>query len=398
MAGKTWLDLLTESTVDLEPPERFFWWSGIAAISAIVKKNVFVNRFSYVLYPNVYVVLVSAKSGLRKGIPIGYAKSIVTHLDCTRIVAGQNSIPAMLEDLSQQKTTKTGKVFSDAQALLCAPELDSYLVQDDKSLTTLTDLFDTHAHEDGWEKNLKSGRINLKNPCLTLLGASNEVLFEDFVSAKDIEGGFLARTFIVHESKRRRNNSLMWKPDNLVDKKDLAKCLERILNVAGVFEIPEDARRYYDDWYMEISDSNYEDRTGSLERIGDQVLKVAMLISLAESNYLVMTKDHIEEAIKKCEETLIGVRKVSTGQGKSDAIPIVSEIIKLLVDAPEQEVERAKILIKTNCEPIQLDRAIDTLIQRGVIKDPYRKQGHGRKIYYQMHKEVYHQYLKIRTS
>jgi len=395
VADKSWLDVLTESTVELEPPERFFWWSGLAAISAVVRKNVFLNRFSYILYPNIYVVLVSSKSGLRKGIPIGYARSIVKHLDCTRVVSGATSVPALLEELGNQRTTASGKVFSDAQAFICAPELDGFLVQDDKSLVVLTDIHNTHEHEDGYEKNLKSGRVFLKSPCITLLGASNEVLFEDFVRARDVEGGFLARTFIVHESKRRRNNSLMWKPDQLVERSVLAQNLERLVSLTGVFQIPEQARHHYNDWYNEISNSGFDDRTGSIERIGDQVLKVAMLVSLSKSNNLEITVEDLDTAIQRCEEAVVGTKKVSMGQGRSEVTPIVSEIIKLLVDAPEQEVERAKLLDKTKCEPLQLDRALDTLIQRDMIDGPFRKQG-SKKFFYKMKKSVYEKYLKIR--
>lgn len=398
----SWLDLLTSSTSELEPPERFFYWSGLATIASIVKKNVFINRFSYILYPNIYVVLVSARSGLRKGIPIGYAKSILNILDCTRIISGQNSLPDVIKDLSTQYTTPTGKVFSDAQALLCAPEFDSFLLHDDYSLTTLTDLYDTHQHDPDWRKGLKSGREVLKQPCINILAASNEVLFEDMVKMKDIEGGFLARTFIVHESKRRVHNSLMWEPKNLIPRHELAKPLERLVNLAGVFEIPDPVKHLYDEWYTEVSESTIEDRTGTLERIGDSVLKVAMLISLAKSNDLIISKETLEEAIKRCEESLMGTRKVSMGQGRSEISPIVSQVMKLLVDATDQEISRANLLKKLNCEPLQLDRVIDTLVQREVIKEPYRKAGpNGRPlkgIWYQMYKQIYEQYLKMRSE
>lgn len=397
----SWLELLTSSTRNLEPPERFFYWAGLATIASIVKKNVFLNRFSYVLYPNIYVVLVSARSGLRKGIPISYAKSILNSLDCTRVISGQNSLPDIIRDLSTQYTTPSGKVFSEAQTLLCAPELDSFLLSDDKALTTLTDLYDTHQHEPEWRKGLKSGREVLKNPCINILGASNEVLFEDLVKMKDIEGGFLARTFIVHESKRRTNNSLMWEPQGLIPRHELAECLKRLINLAGVFEMSEEVKHLYNNWYNEISESSSEDRTGTLERIGDSVLKVMMLISLAHSNDLLIKDPAIlEEAVKKCEESLVGTRKVAMGQGHSEVSPLVSQVLKILIDHPDHEVQRVYLMRKLNCEPIQLDRVIDTLVQREAIDEPFRKRSaNGRPekgIWYRMPKEIYERYQKIK--
>jgi hypothetical protein len=311
-------------------------------------------------------------------------------------------LPDIIKDLSTQYTTKTGKVFSDAQALLCASELDSFLLKDELALTTLTDLYDTHSHEDGWRKGLKSGREDLKNPCINMLGASNEVLFEDLVKYKDIEGGFLARTFIVHESKRRRNNSLMWAPKDLIPKADLAEPLRRLTTLAGVFEIPDPVKHLYDDWYNDISTNAFEDRTGTVDRIGDSVLKVAMLIQLSKSNDLVIDVDSMEEAIKKCEESLVGTRQVSFGHSRSDVGPIIAVIIKALVEACDQELPRSKLLSKCNCEPIQFDRALDTLVQREVIEEPFRKRLPNGKLmgglWYRMKKEVYLQYLQIKAK
>ena len=125
--SESWLDILTSSTKELEPPERYFWWAGLAAISAIVRRNVWINKFTYDLYPNTYTILVSAKSGLRKGLPLSYAEKIVELVGGTRVISGTNSIEGVIRYLSQQETRETGEVFSDAQALLCAPELSSFL-------------------------------------------------------------------------------------------------------------------------------------------------------------------------------------------------------------------------------------------------------------------------------
>src|SRR5271165_7052097 len=109
-----WLDILLESTKEAEAPERYFWWSGLCAISAVVKKKVFLQRGAfYKLYPNIYVALVSSRSGLRKGIPIMIVKSLVTELDSVRVISGCNSIQGLIKELSMQQTFKTGAVVNE---------------------------------------------------------------------------------------------------------------------------------------------------------------------------------------------------------------------------------------------------------------------------------------------
>src|SRR5487761_172602 len=203
-----WLDTLIESTKEAEAPTRYFWWSGICAISAVLRKKVFLQRGPfYKLYPHIYVALVSARSGLRKGIPILITKNLVQELDSVRVISGCNSIQGLIKELSQQQTFKSGVVINEAQGLMISDEFESFITEDQRALTYLTALHNTHEHEDSWKKRLRNSPLeDLKSPCLTLLVASNEALFESMVKQKDIEGGFIARIFIVHESKRRKVN------------------------------------------------------------------------------------------------------------------------------------------------------------------------------------------------
>jgi hypothetical protein len=389
----SWLDILVKSTDELEPPSRFFWWAGIAAISAIVKKNVWLDRFSYVLYPNVYVLLVSARSGLRKGIPVSYANSIVKKVGVSRVISGRNSVQGVVKSLSEQHTLENGKVISDAQAFLCAPELDAFMVKDDQGLSILTDLYNTHEHQDGWKNTLKGSPVEaLKNPCITFLAASNEALLENVVMAKDMEGGFVARTFIIHEKKRRRINSLMYAPENLISRTDLAERLFYLRDVKGKFKIMPSVRETYDKWYTDLGEN--DDKTGTMERIGDHVLKVAMIISLSKDTSLIIGKDDMDEAIEKCEGFLPGTRKVSMGQGRSELAPYQAMVIKLLLEAPENELERQKALLKLhgNVDSMMFNRVMDDLgdiTGQGIIA-VYRKS--DKKIYYKLKADVVEKY------
>src|SRR5208337_3505809 len=213
-----WLETLLESTKEAEAPERYFWWAGLCAISAVIGKKVFLQRGPfYRLYPNIYVALVSARSGLRKGIPIMIAKKMVQDLDSVRVISGCNSIQGLIKELSMQQTFKSGAVVNQAQGLMISDEFESFITEDPRALTYLTALHNTHEHEESWKKRLKGSPLEeLKSPCLSLLVASNEALFESMVKQKDIEGGFIARTFVVHESKRKKINSLIYTDEEIV--------------------------------------------------------------------------------------------------------------------------------------------------------------------------------------
>jgi hypothetical protein len=305
-----------------------------------------------------------------------------------------NSIEGVIQYLSNQETRENGEVFTDAQALLCAPELSSFLTENDKSLTILTDLYDTNFHTNEWKKMLKSSPSEtLKNHSITLLGASNETLFDTIIKSKDIEGGFIARTFIVHESKRRNKNSLMYQPEGLISKVDLAEAIKPVRNLKGPFEISKSVRDMYDKWYLGLPDE-YEDRTGTMERIGDKVLKAAMLTSLAREPVLKISKEGLEEAIDRTEECMGGVKKISM-VGASVLSPAIAKVLKCLLDQPENKIGRKKLLNKLwpDITSIDLDSVVDNLFQSGAIIQPFRE---GKEVTYQLAPGIADSYKKYK--
>ena len=402
----TWLETLLESTKEAEAPERYFWWSGLCAISATVGKKIYIQRGPfYKLYPNIYVALVSARSGLRKGIPIMVAKKLVSDLDSVRVISGCNSIQALTQSLSMQQTFKSGAVINEAQGMMISDEFESFITEDPRALTYLTALHNTHEHEDSWKKRLKGSPLEeLKSPCLTLLVASNAALFESMVKQKDIEGGFIARTFIVHESKRKLINDLMYTEEEIINLLDSdAKSHEILLNrlkeinkLSGKVTLSLKSVNLYRSWYEQLSMSEVDDRTGSFDRLGDQVLKVAMLISISNNNSLIISENDLTLAIDASELCIMNARAISMEKEKGDINPIIEKVLKELIKAPNQMITRKYLMVNTHIESMILDRALDTLIQRGAIDEP--KRNSKKEVFYKMKKEVFETYVKFKSS
>ena len=70
-----WLDELVTQHSEFESPLNFWRWSGLASIAAVVKDKVWMPRYLYNLYPNIYVML-HAESGLKKGPPVSMANKL----------------------------------------------------------------------------------------------------------------------------------------------------------------------------------------------------------------------------------------------------------------------------------------------------------------------------------
>src|SRR5262245_28680614 len=98
----SWLNNLLDQHKEYESPRNFWLWSSLAAISAVVKDNIYLDKFLYKLYPNIYVML-HADSGLRKGPPVSMARQLVKEVNNTRIIVGRSSIQGILKDMGTFK-------------------------------------------------------------------------------------------------------------------------------------------------------------------------------------------------------------------------------------------------------------------------------------------------------
>ena len=83
---------------------------------------------------------------------------------------------------------------------------------------------------------LKQEKFSLAKPTISLLAGINEAHAEVLFSNKDIKGGFLGRTFVIHESKRNRINSLIKRSENPPNYNLLAKHLREIAKLREEFE------------------------------------------------------------------------------------------------------------------------------------------------------------------
>lgn len=410
----TWLSELVSQHEKLESPLSFWWWGGMAAISAVVKDKIYLDRGIYKLYPNIYVMF-HADSGLKKGPPVSMAKQLVKAVGNTKIITGRASIQGILKKMGTAETVKGKPLDLSSSVFICSSELTSAIVDDPVATKILTDLYDRHYNMDDWESLLKGEQFNLVNPTVTMLAATNESMSDDFLTGHAIKGGYLARTFVIHESRRNALNSLIVPMVNPPDYKKSAEYLKELSRLNGPFRPigslePSDIYKYskskgdethyycsagrrYDDWYEQfcndIDSQGVVDSTGTLNRFGDSVLKVAMLLSLAENTSMIIDEAHINLAIDMCEKLVGNTRKATIGkQGMSKSAPLKGLILQEILNRSTHRVRRLELHKKfwmhySNVQ--EMDDMMISIIETGMI----RLDNEGNDIVYFMDDKQY---------
>ena len=404
-----WLTNFINEHKELESPESFWRWSALAAISAVVKDQVWLDRQIFNLYPNIYVML-HADSGLKKGPPVSAARQLVKTVNNTRIIAGRSSIQGILKDLGTAYTQPGGKVINKSVAFICSSELSSSIVGDPVATKILTDLYDRQYNVGEWRSLLKMESFELKDPTVTMLTATNEAMGEDFFTKAAIQGGYFARTFIVYEKEGINTNSLMYPMEHKPNYAASADYLKELAKLQGQFNpVASDSKSaeyrfkkvirgrdiyfnevgiIYDDWYHAFRDlmkvQDIKDETGTMNRFGDSVLKVAMLLSLAESPQLVLTESAMNEAISECERLLGNARKATLGKhGISNAALLKSLIIMELLNRENHQISRT-VLMKKMWMHYQNSQEFDDMMQTFDAAGMITTESIGNQIIYRM--------------
>lgn len=380
----TFVDEVLYYTKYSESPRKYYFWSALAAIAAVMKSNVYLDKFYYKLYPNIYVLLVG-RSGLRKGPPVNLAKALVTAVDNTRIFSGRLTIEGVIASLSKAITKPGGgPPMTDAACALFASEFASFIVSSPDALTILTDLYDGH-YNPTWDYTLRNSPVEkLKAPCVTLFGASNEVHIKDSIPNNAIGGGFLARTYIIFADKKSGINSLTTKPEDTIPLDVLVQHLKDISKLKGEFSWSPGGKTLYDDWYQKFCEleTSQEDTTGTMERIHDHILKTAMLLSLSRKTDLRIELPDIEEAIRACQDFVPGAKRVSLGQeGKSVSAPGTAVLLRELLVNRTHEISRTAALQKhwAHFDSFELDRIAESLFAQKAITITLKNDEDGKR-------------------
>lgn len=327
---------------------------------------------------------------VRKGTPIKMARKLVKEVDVTRIISGRSSIEGIIKEIATAYTTESGKIRDTSACFIVASEFRASLVGNPQALAILTDLYDGDFADD-WKNLLKgTGTEELKDVNITLLGGSNPSYLKQSITGADIEGGIIGRSFLVYANERANVEPLTDDTtdvdtdddEELLDYKEMSKWLVEISKLKGRFRFHPEAKEYYDKWYDEFTKIKTFDKTGTMGRMHDQVLKCAMLLSLAKRQTLILEREDIAEAITESVELAGNVNRTMMPVGQSEFAKKTATFLQDLLNSDGYENTRHRILAKNwgEIDAFDLDRVVETMLSAEAIT----QRRNGKNTYYKL--------------
>ena len=377
----TFISSYLHHTSIYESPGSFWKWSAYASIAATLRDHCYLKQGDRLLFPNIYVLFLG-ESGVRKGPPVDLSETLLAKVNNTKIISGRSSIQAIMDELSRAETDKTtGKITKAGSAIFYAAEMGAGIVADPDSLKILTDIYDYRTNP--YKSRLRTGPcFNLERIVFSMLAASNEAMLKSLFGVAEIQGGFLARIFLVTPDEQRPPNSLM-RLDPEERKKSLSNVLSLFRGVSelkGEFIIEEDAIDEYETWYKAFK-KGYQTKkevSGIIGRIHTSALKLALILA-ANNLRLNVTKEDMEGAINECLALLPNYSVFTmnnlgkTEQSQAGGLVLTTLIVSRCYMTTRKELIREHWQAGLNAE--LLDKILVSFESAGMIQQIQQKDG-----------------------
>lgn len=313
-----WLESYLVYTEKQESPEKLHFWVGLSVLSAAVKRQVWMDRGYYLLYPNTYVLIVAETARIRKSAAMDIGIKLIREaVPDIHYISGSMTPEGLIKHMNRVKVINDDghkKVYYDSYILIHADELAELFGFDRQRASRFTILLTKiygapaeHTHTLATE-----GQILLRNLYPTLLAGTDprnlKVLPEEAVA------GLLGRLVFVTSAEKRA--PIAWPKPTLRNKllyEQLKDDLFIISELRGEIIVTEDAHNLFEQWYNKQAESTMEDPRleAFKERCHDTALKIAMLLSISSSSNLTLTELHMARGIEYIEKQIPEFGKVA---------------------------------------------------------------------------------------
>jgi len=364
---KNWLQGYLAYTAESESPEGYHLWVGISCIAGAIRRKAFFPMGYFLLYPNMYTVLVGPPGRCKKSTAMRVGRQMLGGVEGIHFTTDSVTRERLIMDL--------GQTFVDGHSSMTAfsSEFASLLTSSGMDMVVfLTDIFDS---PDEWTHRTKIGGTNtIKAPYLNLIGATTPDWIAKAMPLDTIGIGLTSRIVFVYEDTPRIKDPF---PVLSEGQKKLGQMLiqdlSKIALIAGQYRLTGDAEEYYTIWYRKRIENpnptNDPRLNGYFERKPMHMLKLCMILAAAETDSTIIELEHVQEAMAQLERTEQSMPKVFANVGKNPFATDIEEIYTALVQVHPDGMIFGEILnrFKHNLQVEDLSGILNGMQQMGHV-------------------------------
>lgn len=220
----------------------------------------------------------------------------------------------------------------DSSCFISAPELQVFLSTSD-ALPSLAELWEGKDGPSDYGTRGK-GLVKISKPCPSLLGGCTPRQIVKSIPNEAIMSGFTRRVNFVYESEKAR--SIPWpmqRNGNDAVRDALVDDLRAISQVSGVFSFDPVAKQFFENFFHQCEkiDEFADEATTTYESTKPyQALKLAMILTLARSDDLIINFVDMSIAIKSIDKCGEDLARVFRAVGDSNETVSMDKITRFL--------------------------------------------------------------------
>ncbi len=368
-----------------ECPRNYHIWSALVVLASTVLNRVHLFHGYFNIYPNLYVCLVG-KQGSRKSTAKDIARdlltttfpdypvaaSVQTREDIVKFMAADECLFSFVDENNATQEMRPFTLFLN--------ELKNFLSFNPGGMIEfLTDIYDRGGKVFN-SSTLKRGLENVINPCVNMLACETPDWIIDKLKLKIISGGFSRRVVFVYETERGARISFPTLPPNgPLLWVQMQEHLKKVSQVVGPFTWEQEARQFFDIWYTSLKTPEDDIMEGYYESKHIQLLKLAMLLALAEENpHRTITTTNLKTGIAILDSIETNMPKLSIASGRNElALPMMRVLDVLTRLGGMCEEQTWKQILSKDFEPGEVHQVTKSMQDCGDIKKGAVKNGQG---------------------
>lgn len=373
---ENWLESYLEWTLPRsEAPASLILWSGLFAMSSVIKRNVYWSKSlmgSYSIYPNLYILFVGPPGVIRKSTTAGYAEDLIADLKANSL--GEAQVNLTPEAISSSDLIRVLSESPDGSLSILSSEFGTFMATSaEKMYDMLTDLFDGKRK---FDYSTRAHGPELANkPCVNLLGCTTPSWMAEqptYVTG----GGFARRVIFLFENEVRQRHlyytHLDWNKLDTIGA-NLREDLTKIARVKGPIRHDSPSTMHLMEQWYQTNARTQANRDGRVEGYHQtkhvHVHKLCILLSLAESDSLVVTRRHFERALEILGEAEKKMPKALASTGRNPYSSHLEQVEEFLANQ-NKAVPRRVLLSRFyhDLSATELDGIMSALVAMGKVK------------------------------
>jgi hypothetical protein len=385
---KNWLAAYGEYTEVSEAPYTFDFWTGVATIGGALRRQVYIDEVKFKIYPNFYIFFVAPPGVATKSTTLGVGMRLLRQVE--GITMGPSSMTwqgltkglaeaRQLYPMSDPSTTDPLAMdYMPQSCIVCeVSELGTFLdMQNGELVSNLIDLWD--GKDVPWERWLSTQAITkIENPLISIVGATTPDWLENNFGQSAIGGGLASRIVFVYGDTKRRFipyiSDLVENRQNAEREKALVHDLREIAKLKGPLTITREARNmvgqwYEDHWTKPVEHISGPKFAGYRARKFVHLHKLAMVLSVSQSDSLVIEVEHIKKAFQLLTGIEADMLQVLEAIGKVASSKQMDQIlinIRLRGTCEKQDLWRTCM---TSMSMKEFNEGVDGLVQAHYVK------------------------------